>query len=281
MLRGPFSALYGNSSGGIISIFTADGGPETVADISTAFGSDGVRRTGLKLSGAQGQLQYNLSAARFDTDGYRDHSAARRESFNGKLTYKPSDDTKWTFVLNTVDMPDVQDPLGLTRAEMQSDPRAATPVAYTFDTRKSVNQLQAGAVLEHRLGGGQSLQVTAYRGERETRQFQAIPVAVQTPPTHPGGVLIDLGRSFQGLDARWISKSRLLDKPITLTAGVAIDEATESRRGFQNFIGPLLGVRARCGATNAIPCAASTSTHRRNGPLPSDGAHRRACAIRA
>ena len=242
VLRGPFSALYGNSSGGVISIFTADGGPDTVAEVSTAFGSDGLQRTGVQLSGQQGKLQYNISAARFSTDGYRDHSAARRESFNGKIKYSLADDTKLTFVANSVRMPDVQDPLGLTRAEMESSPRQATAVAATFNTRKSVDQLQAGAVLEHRIGGGHSVQITAYRGERETQQFQAIPVAVQAPATHPGGV-IDLARRYQGLDARWISKTRLMDKPLTLTAGLAVDEAKEQRRGFQNFIGPALGVQ--------------------------------------
>jgi iron complex outermembrane receptor protein len=242
VLRGPFSALYGNSSGGVISIFTADGGPDTVADVSTAWGSDGVRRVGVKLSGQQGKLQYNISAARFDTDGYRDHSAARRDSFNGKVKYSLTEDTRLTFVVNSVDMPDVQDPLGLTRAEFEANPRQATAAARTFNTRKSVDQLQAGAVLEHRLGGGQSLQLTAYRGERETQQFQSIPVATQTPPTHPGGV-IDLARRYQGLDARWISQTRLLDKPFTLTAGLSADEVKEDRRGFQNFIGPALGVQ--------------------------------------
>ncbi|RYF38760.1 MAG: TonB-dependent receptor, partial [Comamonadaceae bacterium] len=183
VLRGPFSALYGNSSGGVIGIFTADGGPDTVADIGTTFGSDGIRRLGLKLSGQQGALQYNLSAARFETDGWREHSAAQRTSFNGKLKWTMTEDTRLTLVLNSVRMPDVQDPLGLTRAEMEANPRQATANATLFDTRKSVDQLQAGAVLEHRLGGGQSLQFTAYSGERGTTQFQAIPTGTQAPPT--------------------------------------------------------------------------------------------------
>lgn len=242
VLRGPFSALYGNSSGGVISIFTADGGPDTVADISTAFGSDGIRRLGLKLSGQQGALQYNISAARFETDGWRDHSAAERTSFNGKLKWSMTDDTRLTLVLNSVRMPGVQDPLGLTRAEMEANPRQATANATLFDTRKSVDQLQAGAVLEHRLGRGQSLQFTAYSGERGTTQFQAIPTGTQAPATHPGGV-IDLERRYRGLDARWIGTSRLMDKPLTLTAGLAVDEAREERRGFQNFIGTTLGVQ--------------------------------------
>ena len=242
VLRGPFSALYGNSSGGVISIFTADGGPDTVADLGTTFGSDGVRRLGLKLSGQQGALQYNISAARFETDGWRDHSAAQRTSFNGKLKWTMTEDTKLTLVLNSVRMPDVQDPLGLTRSEMEANPRQATSNATLFDTRKSVDQLQAGAVLEHRLGRGQSLQFTAYSGERGTTQFQAIPTATQAPATHPGGV-IDLERRYRGLDARWIGTSRLLDKPLTLTAGLAVDEAREERRGFQNFVGTTLGVQ--------------------------------------
>lgn len=242
VLRGPFSALYGNSSGGVISMFTADGGPQTVGDIATSFGSDGMRRTGLKLSGQQGALQYNLSASRFETDGSRDHSAAQRTGFNGKLKYALDADTRWTFVLNSVRMPDVQDPLGLTRAELQSNPRQATPVALTFNTRKSVDQTQAGVILDHRFDARNAMQLTAYVGERATTQFQAIPVATQGPATHPGGV-IDLARDYGGIDARWIHKARLLDEPLTLTAGLSADRLKEGRRGFQNFVGSALGVQ--------------------------------------
>jgi iron complex outermembrane receptor protein len=242
VLRGPFTALYGNSSGGVISMFTADGGPDTIADLSTAIGSDGVRRVGARLGGQQGKLQYNLSASRFETDGSREHSAAERTGFNGKVKYTLDEDTRWTFVLNSVRMPDVQDPLGLTRAELQADPRRATPVALTFNTRKSIEQTQGGVVLDQRFGGGNAAQVTAYYGERATTQYQAIPVATQLPATHPGG-LIDLARQYGGFDARWIHKDRLLDQPLTLTAGISADQLREDRRGFQNFIGTALGVQ--------------------------------------
>lgn len=242
VLRGPFSVLYGNSSGGVISLFTADGGPQTIADISTTWGSNGVQRTGVKLSGTEGAVQYNISAAKFGTEGYREHSAATRENFNGKLRYTVSDDTHWTFVLNNVNMPSVQDPLGLTRAEMLANPRQATPSAYTFNTRKSVSQLQGGIVFDQRLGGGQSFQITTYYGTRSTEQFQSIPVATQRPLTQPGGV-IDLSSRYQGLDARWIDKSRLLGKPLTLTAGVSTDQLSQARLGFQNFVGTTLGVQ--------------------------------------
>src|SRR5690606_27249940 len=126
---------------------------------------------------------------RFSTGGWRDHSAAERTGLNGKFRLQASDDTRVTLVLNAMDMPDVQDPLGLTRAEYEADPRQASPAALQFNTRKSVDQMQAGAIVEHRLDAAQSLKLTAWRGARGTEQFQSIPVAVQTPATQPGGVI--------------------------------------------------------------------------------------------
>ncbi|MGV3572807.1 MAG: TonB-dependent receptor family protein [Ramlibacter sp.] len=248
VLRGPFSVLYGNSSGGVISLFTADGGPRPVAELGTAFGSYGIRRHNVRLAGEAGDWNYHVSAVRFETDGYRDHSAAQRTGFNGKVKYRLSPDTRLTFVANAVDMPDVQDPLGLTRAEMEANPRQASPAALAFNTRKSVDQLQAGGIVEHRIDPVHSLKLTAWRGSRGTEQFQSIPVDTQVPPPprppapgQPGGV-ISLGRDYQGLDAQWIAKTRMWDRPLTLTAGVMADELQESRRGYQNFRGATLGV---------------------------------------
>ncbi|MFL6694136.1 MAG: TonB-dependent receptor family protein, partial [Ramlibacter sp.] len=236
ILRGPFSALYGNSSGGVIALFTADGGPDTVAEVSTTFGSFGTQRQALRLSGQQGAVQYNLSATHFETDGSRDHSAATRDGVNGKLKYTLTDATKVTLVLNSVRLPDAQDPLGLTRAEYDANPKQASPAALQFNTRKSVQQNQGGLVLEHRFDSVQSVKVTGWSGTRETVQYQAIPVATQTPITHPGGV-IGLQRRYQGLDAQWTAKTQLLDRPFTVTAGATTDRLQEHRQGWQNFTG--------------------------------------------
>lgn len=237
VLRGPFSSLYGNSSGGVISLFTADGGPGKAAEAATAFGSDGIRRHNVRVSGAEGEWNWNASATRFSTDGWREHSAAQRTSFNGKARWRMSADTRWTFVVNHMDMPDVQDPLGLTRAEYEADPRQASPAALQFDTRKSVDQLQAGGILEHRIDPVHSVKVTAWRGQRGTEQFQSIPTGAQIPVTQPGGV-ISLARDYQGLDAQWVAKARLAGRPFTVTAGLMADELKERRLGYQNFVGP-------------------------------------------
>jgi iron complex outermembrane recepter protein len=242
VLRGPFSALYGNSSGGVISVFTQDGGPKTVAEGGLAFGSDSTSRLGLKISGQEGRLNYVVSTSFFQTDGYRDHSAAERQNLNAKLKIAVSDDTRVTLIANTVRMPDLQDPLGLDRASFDANPRQAAAVATQFNTRKSVDQTQLGAVLDHRLSANQALQWSVYTGTRGVTQFQAIPVGTQAPATHPGGV-IDLDRRFTGTDLRWTGKGTLMGLPASLTAGLTYDQLTEERRGYQNFIGPTLGVQ--------------------------------------
>lgn len=242
VLRGPFSALYGNAAGGVISIVTADGGPDTVAEASAAVGAEGVRRGTLQLSGQEGRVRYRLSGTRFDTDGWREHSAARRENLNGKLRIDAGEGTALTLVLNHLHMPDTQDPLGLTRSQWQADARQATPQALAFNTRKSVEQSQAGAVLEQRLDRANSLQLTGYAGARDTLQFLAIPVAAQAPPSHSGGV-IDLARRYHGLDARWVHRGRSAGGPFTLTSGLALEETRDARRGWENFADGVLGVQ--------------------------------------
>src|SRR5689334_21259116 len=75
ILRGPFSALYGNSSGGVIEVTSAEGsGPPTV-DLGYATGSDQALRANLQLLGGAGDFGYAADVSHFETDGYRVHSA--------------------------------------------------------------------------------------------------------------------------------------------------------------------------------------------------------------
>jgi iron complex outermembrane recepter protein len=241
ILRGPFSALYGNSSGGVIQVFTEEGSGAPTVGAGLVGASFDTTRLAAKASGANGGFGYVVSGSLFNTDGYREHSAAERRIGNVKLNWRPDDATKWTFVVNSVALPKAQDPLGLTRAEYEADPKSVDPAATMFDTRKTVDQTQLGLIYERRLDDVNSLRALVYDGHRNTEQFQAIPVAPQASPLHPGGVIM-LGRDYRGTDLRWTAKTRLGEAPFTVVAGVAYDDLVEQRRGFQNFIGTTLGV---------------------------------------
>jgi len=242
VLRGPFSALYGNSSGGVISIYSeVPGGPPRL-DAGIAFGSDGLQRVGISSSGKAGAIAYTLGASRFQTDGDRQHSAAERRLGNARLSFKLGSDTQLTLIANSVELPEAQDPLGLSRAQWQADPRGVDPSAISFNTRKTMKQEQGGLVLEHGIDASNTLRVMVYQGHRTTTQFQSIPVATQANPLHPGGV-IDLARDYQGADIRWRWKGQIGNGGASVVAGIAADELREHRLGYQNFIGTTLGVQ--------------------------------------
>jgi iron complex outermembrane receptor protein len=241
VLRGPGSALYGNASGGVVQVFTEEGRGRPTLSPSVAAGSDGVARVGLKLAGADGSLGYLLDLSGFKTRGAREHSAAERRLANAKLSWKPGAADKLTVVLNSVALPKAQDPLGLSRAQFDSDPQGVDPSALAFNTRKTVDQTQLGVVYERTLDPANALRLLVYGGHRNTEQFQAIPVASQSNALHPGGV-IQLGRDYQGVDLRWTLRGTLADAPFTLVAGLSSDSLDEHRLGFQNFIGTTLGV---------------------------------------
>ncbi|MBP7565250.1 MAG: TonB-dependent receptor [Burkholderiaceae bacterium] len=240
VLRGPFSALYGNSSGGVMQVFTETGeGPPALTG-GFAVGSDGLRRYSLKGSGStDGGVDWLLSGSRFETDGWRQHSAATRNTANARVGVKLSDDSRLTLVLNHVRV-NAQDPLGLDIGQFTANPRQATPLALQYDTRKTVEQTQGGMVWERRIDARNDLRVMLYYGQRQTVQFQAIPSTAQNiavNPNHSGGV-IDLARDYGGLDARWTTRTELAGRPLTLIGGIGIDALQESRRGWENFIGP-------------------------------------------
>src|SRR3546814_15403407 len=74
--------------------------------------------------------------------------------------------------------------------------------AADFNTSRTVRQTQGGVVYERDMGGGNSLRAMVYYGQRDTVQYQAIPVVPQLAPSHPGGV-IDLARDYGGADLLW------------------------------------------------------------------------------
>ncbi|MEO8023987.1 TonB-dependent receptor [Polaromonas sp.] len=241
ILRGPFSVLHGNSSGGVMQVFTEEGQGSPVLASSVATGSYGLRRFDVKASGASGSLGYVLSAGRLSIGGFREHSAAEREGANVRLDWALDDDRKLTLLANTLSV-EAQDPLGLSRAQFDSAPRSADASANTFNTRKTVRQSQAGAVYTHRLDADNQLRLMLYGGERATTQYQAIPTGVQNNPLHPGGV-IGLERNYGGADLRWTHRTHMAQQPLEIVSGLAYDVMNEERRGWQNFQGTTLGVQ--------------------------------------
>ncbi|HHM0732675.1 TPA: TonB-dependent receptor PqqU [Klebsiella pneumoniae] len=238
VLRGPFSALYGNSSGGVINVTSQTGTQPPTVEASSYYGSFGTWHYGMKATGAvgdgshAGDVDYTVSTNRFTTHGYRDHSGARKNLANARLGVRINDVSKLTLLLNSVDIK-ANDAGGLTADEWRDNPRQS-PRGDQYNTRKNTRQTQAGLRYERQLSAQDALSVMMYAGERETTQFQSIPRAPQLKPSHAGGV-IDLTRHYQGIDTRLTHRGELL-VPVTLTAGLDYENMSERRKGYENFV---------------------------------------------
>jgi iron complex outermembrane recepter protein len=241
VLRGPFSALYGNAAGGVIQLFTVDGTAPREIDTTLSAGSYGNRRASVGLRDRQGRLDYTANLNHFATDGYRDHSRAERTLFNAKANLALGT-TRVTLLANALSAPHALDPLGLDRTQFDADPRQATVGASAFNTRKSVSQQQLGAVLTHDIKVDAQLRLLAYGGNRDITQYLAIPVATQRNPLSGGGV-IDLHAPYAGIDGRWSRTATLAGRPLEFVAGLSYDRQRQDRRGYENFVGTQLGVR--------------------------------------
>ena len=239
VLRGPFAALYGNASGGLMQLFTADAPPRPEMGAEFWAGSHGSARLALNTAGRGDPFDYRAAASRFTTDGYRDHSAATRDLANVRLRWNFQPGAKLNVVFNALNQADTQDPLGLTRAQASADPRQADPAATTFNTRKSIGNAQLGASWEQRLANGDTLQFSLYAGERDVRQFLSFSGAAITSS---GGV-VTLERQFSGAGARWSHEARLAGRPFVVSAGAEIEGMQERRRGYVNAGGVQGGLR--------------------------------------
>lgn len=229
VLRGPFSALYGNHSGGVVQLFSENGSRQPTLSTMFLTGSYASHRSAVKFGGQWESVNAMISASRFDTEGYREWSSARKDQLNAKIQYSPDLDTALTVVANSLDQPNNLDPLGLTAGEMAQNRRQANATALTYRTRRNLSNTQGGAVLERALGGGSDIRAIVYAGERSNEQYLAFP---GTGPTSSGGVST-FQREFWGGGLRWTQRNAAF----TLTAGADYERSNERRRGYVNNAG--------------------------------------------
>ena len=247
VLTGPFSSLYGNSSGGTILAESKEGQGKDSIQVGLNAGSHHKQQANIQLQGGSEQANqpaYVISSSYFDTDGFRDHSAAQKVLNNAKLTWNLEDGSKINWVMNRVDI-DADDPQGLSREQWKANPKQVNDRTNTYNVRKEIEQTQTGLTWTKPLNDQQELYSMFYLGNRQVVQYQSIPKcginkvtgecipnSSQLNPRHAGGV-IDFDRDYYGADFRWTGKEVLPNT--TLVAGVALDRMVEDRKGYENY----------------------------------------------
>lgn len=234
VLTGPFSSLYGNSSGGTILTETRTGEGRDSVTVGVGAGSHDQQQVTLSAQGGADQANqpaYYISNSYMQTDGYREHSGADKVLQNAKLTWDLDDGSEINWVVNRVKI-NADDPAGLTRSDWQSNPKQQASYLKQFNVRKEIDQTQTGLTWKKPISDHQSLYAMTYLGQRKMTQYQSIPASTQSNPLHAGGV-IDFDRKYYGVDLRWMAED--LFSHLDLALGLAFDRMDEDRQGYENF----------------------------------------------
>ncbi len=234
VLRGPLAQLYGNAAGGVVQVYTEADAATPTLTVNAAAGPYDQIRLGAKFAASGANDSVVLDTSHYRTDGYRDHSLARRDQINGKWTHEVGRDTRFSLVVNVLDQPLAQDPLGLTRAQWEANPRQAVAAATLQDARKTVAQQQIGGVLEHRLSEATALSARLYFGTRELDNALSIPLGPQQAPTSAGGI-VAFTRGYWGLGTQLAHTVRPdAGRALRLVGGIELDRMNEARKGYIN-----------------------------------------------
>ena len=232
VVRGPSSVLYGNSAGGVISMETTfdTSRPLTITpDIQ--FGSHGYNRQQVRADGGNDRTQFMASVSRFETDGFRQNSAAEITQANTVVRHEVSDSTEVRGVFNLYDAPFAESASFLNEADARGDPERSSSgdclsgaclargVALSRHWGEGTNQGQGGVTVEHRLSATQLFRAT---GWGMWRSLDAIG-AFQN---------IELDRSGFGFRSEYLGGTQVGSAGVEWAAGFDFASQNDDRQEF-------------------------------------------------
>ena len=234
VIRGPFSAVYGSASGGVINIRTEDGPDTPFVSGRFNLGSYDYRQGQLKAGGQAGKLNWLANFSATKLDGYRDHANYKSRLFNSKFRYDFDDSASLTVVANAVDSPTADDPGGLNAREVDEDRRQAAPRNMLYDAGEALDQQTLGLAFRKMIGDNQELMLRNYYVWRDFSN--RLPFDVNS---NGQGGSVDLDRRFAGLGGSYGWTSTIGGHGNHFIVGLDYDAQRDHRRRYANNQGVL------------------------------------------
>jgi len=226
VLRGSASALYGNASGGVISIWTKPHDVARVNEEARFVAGRFDRRAGRSWNKWQSTTSMRIGSgsalvtvSRLDYEGERDHSAADNRVLNARVQLPIG--TRWSLALVTDvgDNPRADNPGSLTLAELNANRDTVPLLNRNRNAGKTVTQVQTGATLHHTMTNGGEAAFTIFGLTRD----------LTNPITT---TYIDLGRVDYGARASVTYPLPVGTLSHRLTAGFDFQRQRDDRKNF-------------------------------------------------
>ena len=167
ILRGPASALYGNSSGGVIQIKTLSDFDKNFLRFRLQGGSFAFGLAQLVAGWKNKKTNLLIFQNLSHSNGFREFSSSRQEVFNAKITHEFSHKSKVNFQFNYTNSPYAYDPGGLKLDDIENDYNQARQRNIDFDTFESIKHLKAGINWERKLSSKLALETYFFSAHRD------------------------------------------------------------------------------------------------------------------
>ena len=161
VLRGSASALYGNASGGVISIWTRPNDVARVNEEARFVAGRFEQRAGRSWNKWQSTTSMRIGSgsalvtvSRLDYDGERDHSAADNRVLNARVRVPLGTGWSLALVTDVGDNPRADNPGSLTLAELTANRDTVPLLNRNRNAGKAVTQVQTGATLHRTMTNG-------------------------------------------------------------------------------------------------------------------------------
>lgn len=223
VLKGATAGIYGNASGGVISLQTESMPTKPYAEISSTFGSYGLKRYQVKFGSSWGAWSVLGSVSRLESVGYRQKSALERNLLNLKIGFRPSDRTKLSLLTTYINSPKAEDPGGLTIEEVNKDRTQARKANVDYNTTESFNQLRNALIFDQKIGEKSTINARVFLINRDFNTNQAFEASGQ----------IAFQRVFWGGGLAY----QFSTKGYKLRTGVDLENQTDNRQRYDNKLG--------------------------------------------
>jgi iron complex outermembrane receptor protein len=223
ILRGPNANLYGNSSGGIISINTFNNPNDKLYRTSGIFGAyqyQSIQRTRV-LDWKNSNLIIHYDKRR--SNGYRDQSNYKTTILNLKYINELNQENKIVWQINYTDSPYAYDPGGLKLGEVKENRRQARKNNIDYDTYEKVKHLKTGISWN-------------YNSFFDSYFFYQHRDFYSKLPFNFGGV-ISIDRNYFGLGTKFTRNKNLDNRNNTFVMGIDHLSQSDDRKRFKNNFG--------------------------------------------
>ena len=242
VIRSNASAMFGNASGGLVSISTLGEFDRRFAEAAFEGGTFGLKRWIVRGGNVWGDSRLSASVVRTTFDGWREHSNAERILGNVAISAVLDPGTRLA-VYGMASSNEFRIPGPLTQAQVDADPLQANATYLSRDERRFNRVGRAGATLEHELGRAGTISAGAYvnpkflqRSERGTfRDFTRYHVGANLLYSNRGSLGGSTRARFQaGLDEAY-QDGAILFYSLTPEGTRGTELRDNKREGANNF----------------------------------------------